>query len=329
MVLAAGYFFKQIVISFSLFFSIWIIVDGLVKRKFSKLFADLVILNVPVLIAIVLNTLYFSTKTTIGYAFEWSFIMPFFVYPRMEVYSKVIRPEYQIVVTSLLVFLFFCLIVIQRLQFKMSLQNLLLYCVTLLSFYNTFPRWGDFRMQSFVFFLTIVFIQALLNLKEYKNEFLKRFLIFIFLGFLALIPSYYFFRIKAEKITGNIHLITLYNEFTPYSKASLFTGKSVYIMDEMTNYDYIPEPFVELNLFQKARLVYTKPDEYIKIFSPATAYEHILAKKPDFLLIPPYISDAIQTKTLETSSKDFGHLVSSNYKIVEQFDSEYITYQKI
>ena len=310
--LSMGVFFKNTIMWIFILYLIWAIILTLKKQPFLKnVLNNILILISPLVLAIISNFLLLTAKSTFDFSFYWSIIMAYIIFPRLQGLSRFIAPSYLPVIFILLGFYLMSCLIIAKLSKKSTHEKWFLYTFTLAAFANVFPRWSDFHLQPFVFFLAIIVTYAL-SLKKFLSR-RDRFCVnasqvALFLLTFAVIGNRILVEIKLAKLPKIDHL----GEFTQSSFTPKLSGKSVFAYD-LPFYNYeSKDNSISVDSFTLFKLMITNPDLFYHMTSPQVALSYLEAKNPDFVFIPDHIQNRIITGASLTG---FEKIITKKYHL--------------
>ncbi len=291
--LSLGYFFKSTVFWIYGLYFIWIGFLSVKKKiKFNELLKRIAILFSPLILVILVNFLIILSKGTFAFTLYWNIIMQIFVYPRMPTLTRPISANYYSVITLLLPIYMVCFFIVKKYSQEPKHQVWFLFSFSLISLANIFPRWSDFHMQPFLFFLTILVTYAIyLNgrFKKSQRLFYVTFAI-IALSFTLLILGN---RIVVETENKNILVPDYITEFSPNELTNLIKNKKVFLEDQAL-YNHLPlNHSQKLGFSEQLMLALKNPDDYYRITSWQKALSYVKSTKPDFVIIPYQIQNRI------------------------------------
>ena len=294
------------------------------KQFFKKSLTNIVILLMPPSVTVSINLLLYAAKASLAFGFYWSIIMGYLIFPRLENFRRLIDFSYLPVILVLLGFYFVSCLTIAKLSKKTFHEKWFLYSFPIATLASIFPRWSDFRLQPFVFFLAIIFTYALslsklLNGRDrlyfVSSQIILYALMFVLLGN----------RILSEIRLSKSPRVDFVAMFTESGLADDLKGKNVFAYEN---------PFFNFNLENKnnkydsislSKLIITDPDLYYYNRGPQVALSYLLSKNPDYLFLLPKTRERITTESKLTDVEKF---IVKNYKQKSKIDPLYFVYER-
>lgn len=323
--LSLGYFLKNTILWIYILYSGWIVYLAIKNKNESReLFSRIVILFIPLLLALAVNFLILLLISTPEFALYWFILMQNFIYPRMPTSPRSITPEYYPVLALIFAFCLVSFLIIEKFSKKPKNEKWFLYTFTLVSFANVFPRWSDFHVQPFLFFLTIIFTFALYLRNKLKRDQKLYHTIFlsVALFFLLLIFAN---RIITEFKNKNISSPDYIAEFAPIEQTKKILGKDVFAYDFPLYNNPSLKTDLTLNFFEKVNLAIKNPDKYYRLTNSQVALDYVLAQNPDIIIIPHQIHYRL---TSEEKLTDFEKHILEKYHSESEISKTYFIYSR-
>lgn len=291
--LALGYLFKSTVFWIYGLYFFWIGFLSIKRKiKLNELLKHIAILFGPLVLVILTNFLVISSKGTLAFTFYWNIVMQIFIYPRLPTLARPISVNYYSVITLLLAIYIVCFFIVKKYSKVPKFQVGLLLSFSLISLANIFPRWSDFRMQPFLFFLTIVVTNALYLSGSFKKPQKLNFTLF---SITALVITLLILsnRIVTEIRNRDIPAPDYVAEFAPNELTNLIKNKNVFLSDQAL-YNHSPlNNDQRLSFYKQLVLGLKNPDDYYRITSWQEALNYVEARNPDLLIIPYQIQNRV------------------------------------
>lgn len=323
--LSLGIFVKNTVLWIFILYFLWIIALAYKKGAPAKnLLVKFLILTGPALLAILINFLLLLTKSTFYFTFHWAIIMAYIVFPRLPSLTRFISLSYFPIIIILLGFYFLSCLAIANLSRKSSEEKWFLCTFAFAAFASIFPRWSDFHLQPFVFFLSIIFTYALWLNKFKTGRDSRNFN--VSLNVLIILMS----AVIGNRILGEINLAKLskidqVREFTQSGLSQELKGNSVFAYDSPL-YNHSPLAVTtDSNFLAISKLMILNPDLYYRVISPRAALSHAQNKNPDFIIVPFQIQDRI-TKGMGLT--EFEKFLIEKYHQESMLGQVYIFYRR-
>lgn len=323
--LSLGYFFKNTILWIYILYFGWIVYLSIKeKNEFRGLFGRLMILFIPLILALTVNFLILLLKSTPEFTLYWSILMQNFIYPRMSTSPRSITPEYYPVLALIFAFFLVSSLIIEKFSKKPKNEKWFLYTFTLVSFANVFPRWSDFHVQPFLFFLTIAFTFALYlrsRLKKDQKLYHTTFLLVALFFSLLIFAN----RIITELKNKNISSQNYIAEFAPEQQTNKILGKNVFVYDFPLYNNPSPKTDFNLNFFEKVNLAIRDPEKYYRQTNSQVALNYVRAQNPDIIIIPYQIRDRLAS---EEKLTDLEKHILEKYHSESEISKTYFIYSR-
>lgn len=323
--LTLGLLFKQTIIwILLLYIAIAVYLSVSQSRTYQHLLFSILTIILPLCLVFSINFLVILLITqSINFTSLWTLVMPFFVTPRLAIYSKAIAPAYFRVILLLLGFG-----VISAALFLSHKKNrqlgLVLCSITAASLLNIFPRWSDFRIQPFLFFLSIMLALGVAASKT-STKLIKRvaysFLSILIIG--SLIVWVNRIRIESKRTIRFDHLTELELMIKP--QADRLQNKTIFTHDSPSSFgpsstDPYPTVFSE-----QLKLLFTNPLLYYRLTASDAVLEVLRNRNPQTFITTGLIHDRIQKNNDLTKLEKF---VKTNYTFSFKLTEIYYVYER-
>lgn len=323
--LSLGFLFKNTILWIYVFYFVWIIYLAVVnKQTVKRLFRYLLILLFPFVLIGSTNFLIVSSKSTVEFAFYWDVLMKNFIYPRMSTSPRIISQNYYTPMALLIgIYLVSC-IVIGKLSKQSHHQKYFLYTFPLVSLANIFPRWSDFHVQPFLFFLVIIFTYSL-NLKSRLQEtqriFFNIFLLAVVISTILIIGN----RIVTETKNKANAAPDYISQYAPNQLEKLIKNENIFVYD-FPLYNGNPTPATyQPNSYNNLKLALKDPDEYYHVTNWQVALDYVKERNPEIVIVPHQIHDRM---VLGIGLTEFEELISKNYHEEAEINKIYFIYRQ-
>ena len=291
--LSFGYLFKNTIFWIYILYLVWLVYLKVTKKQSArKLFRNLLFLFLPLILTGVANFLILTSKGTFEFTFYWNILMQNVIYPRMDTSPRLISPNFYVPMAFVIaIYLTSCLVIEKASRISQN-QKYFLYSFTLVSLANIFPRWSDFHVQPFVFFLTIIFSYSLYLSNSFKKSIKVYFNIFLsaVIVFSTLILGN---RIATEIKNRNRETPDNIALYAPQGLNHIIKNKNIFVYD-FPLYNGVPlNDIYQPDFYKNVNLVLKDPDKYYRITSWQTALGYVKAQNPDIIIVPYQIHNRI------------------------------------
>lgn len=320
LLLSMGYFFKNTVLwIFFLYFAFILFKKIFEKKTNLSFFTCIAALTIPLILSVILN-LYLHIKNSTGnFAFHYYVVMQNFVYPRIDALPKPIESEYYYPLIILFLIYAFSFFFVKKYSSAPVNQIIFLFSLTLVSILNIFPRWGDFRLQIFIFFLSICLSLALYQKQRLKKEQKRNFTIFLISIIILFVPI---FVVRINSDTKNRHKNTI---FTSYDQniASKVKNKKVFFHDFSLYNDLPDSKELDFKGLHDLKVAIFEPNKYYKNKNEEVAFNFITETSPDYVVIPSKVRKRILNNHNLTSTE---RLIIEKYEYSFRIEDVYYFY---
>lgn len=302
--LSLGYFFKVTVFWIYALYIVWLVYINFTNKKLGELFRNLLFLIIPILFVGTINFLILLQKGTFEFTFYWYVLMQNIVYPRISTLPRAIVTEYYSPMILILAIYTVSCFVIEKFSKLPPNSRLFLYSFTLVSLANIYPRWSDFHVQPFVFFLAIIFTYSLnlKNILKVPQKILFNTFLFAVMTLTILIVGN---RIATEMKSSEVTTPDYISEYSPFELKELIKNKNIFVYD-FALYNNVPSKVeVELNLLEKTKLALNDPDYYYQVSGWKIALNYATTQNPDLIIIPFQIQNKIDKGKDLTAFEEF------------------------
>lgn len=319
-ILSLGYLFKQTIIWITLLYLLWVIVILIKKRlPFVK---NLFLFFIPLVTVIFLNSALLLIKGSLLFTFQWSFVIPLFVFSRLPNYILLIDKYYFKILIFLILLLLFNIFIIVKFS-KHSRKEIYLLCsMCIMSLGNIFPRWSDFRVQPFLVFLSISFVFALSNFKDIKILWKKVYIVIIFL--VAVFTSFVLVLKTTNEWRRVLPLAAYNGTFISRELEILVRNNSVFMWDSPV-YFGDPKKDFYVDTFALIKMIIANPDEYYRTQSSKFSLDQIKSKSTDSIIVPKNIRKRLESKLDLVELEKY---ILENYNYAGNSDFEAFIYTK-
>lgn len=313
-ILGLGILFKQTVLEFFvLYFGYMIIL--LIKNKVNivKSFKLLTFLVVPPLIILIGYLIFVANLSSIMFALNWSFIIPFFIQTRLSTYNNPIEKEYILIITLIFIIVICAAYLLEKSKKTFLSERLFLYLLLLFSFFNLFPWWAALRMQIFVIFLTIILTKAYDENKNVLNsKKVKVIISFVCVSMLLIFTN------RLLHLPQNGYL--KFQEYAPSTFPEL-KNRTIFLYDSPL---YVGNPVRIENNANIIHLFLYEPDKYFNLFGTKASLEYVQNQNPDSVILPGTIDVRLGTKDLELTELEY--YIKRNYTKTSRINNLYVKY---
>lgn len=323
--LSLGIFFKNTISWILIFYLLWLIVLAFGKKlKPIRVITNACVLILPITTTITINFLLLAAKSSLAFSFYWSIVCAYLIFPRLTNFSRFATPNYYPILGVLAAFYLISCWAILKYSPKTKYQKWFVCTFPLATIASIFPRWSDFRLQLFVFFLAMLFTYTLSLYKLLSTR--DRFIFNVSL--LVLFSLTFAFVANRAYIENQSSKVLMSDGVSKYQKNILTAkihNKSVLAYDGLFyNYDLVNEA-TEQNVASQSKLIITSPDLFFHNTSPNAVLSFAEKTKPDYVVVHKQMHSRIVSNHGLTSFEKF---VSGNYSYDATADDLYFFYSQ-